>query len=136
VSQNFRMSEIEAAWLRIALPSLRADVERRRHIAATYRDAAPAWDWQRAHTDHSYHLCVARSASRERVRQTLGEAGVGTAVHYPLSVPQQPAYVGYRTAPTPEADRWAESCISLPCFPELTDSEIDQVATALASTCR
>lgn len=136
VSQNFRMSEVESAWLRIGLPSLRADVQRRRHIAATYRDAAPHWEWQHPHPDHAYHLCVARSTDRNMAREALAEAGIGTAVHYPLSVPRQPAYTQYRTAPTPHADRWAESCISLPCFPEMTEAEIDHVASALATACR
>ena len=41
VSQNFRMSEIEAAWLRLALPELDGDVDRAGAIAARYRQAAP-----------------------------------------------------------------------------------------------
>jgi dTDP-3-amino-3,4,6-trideoxy-alpha-D-glucose transaminase len=135
VSQNFRMSEVESAWLRICLPSLRADVERRRHIAATYRSAAPHREWQRSHPDHAYHLCVTRSAERDPTRTTLADADVGTAVQYPLSVPQQPAYTQFRTAPTPQADLWARSCISLPCFPEMTDAEIDHVANVLATAC-
>jgi dTDP-4-amino-4,6-dideoxygalactose transaminase len=32
----------------------------------------------------------------------------------------------------PEAEAWAAECVSLPCFPEMTDLEIAQVATALA----
>jgi len=32
----------------------------------------------------------------------------------------------------PEAEAWAGSCISVPCFPELAEDEVDQVAGALA----
>ena len=64
VSQNFRMSEIEAAWLRLALPALAGDNERRRAIAAHYRAAAPDLPWQAGHPRHVYHLCVLRVRRR------------------------------------------------------------------------
>lgn len=133
ISQNFRMSEIEAAWLRLGLPLLSADNERRRQIAARYRAAAPDAGWQDAHVDHVYHLCVLRSADRARVRDALAEAGVATAIHYPLALTQQPGYWKFRAAPCPQAEAWAAECLSVPCFPELTDQEIEHVAGALAA---
>ena len=132
VSQNFRMSEIEAAWLRLALPTLAADVDARRAIAARYRSAAPHLRWQRDDPRHAYHLCVFRSHDRDRVRGRLAEAGVATAVHYPLALTQQPAYRHLLQTPCPAAEAWAAECISVPCFPELTDDEIACVAHALS----
>jgi dTDP-4-amino-4,6-dideoxygalactose transaminase len=76
------------------------------------------------------HLCVVRTAERDRVRAELGERGVGTAVHYPRSIGQQPAYEWLATH-TPNADAWAAQCVSLPCFPEMTDEEIELVGDAL-----
>ena len=132
VSQNFRMSEIEAAWLRLALPELTADVDRRRRIVDRYRQAAPALCWQSAHPDHAYHLAVFRSADRPQTRAALEAAGVASAVHYPLAITQQPAYRELEHAPSAEAERWAAQCISVPCFPEMTEAEIDHVCSALA----
>jgi dTDP-3-amino-3,4,6-trideoxy-alpha-D-glucose transaminase len=131
VSQNFRMSELEAAWLRLGLESLESGNARRRQIAATYREAAPHLQWQRHDDRHAYHLCVIRAADRDRVRRALAEQGIATAVHYPLALNQQPAYRELFPDACPNAERWAAECITLPCFPELTDGEIDQVATAL-----
>ena len=85
VSQNFRMSELEAAWLRLQLPSLGADNARRAAIARHYRSAAPAPTWQADHPHHVFHLCVARFTDRDAARAQLGSAGVATAVHYPLA---------------------------------------------------
>jgi dTDP-3-amino-3,4,6-trideoxy-alpha-D-glucose transaminase len=132
-SQNFRMSELEAGWLRVALPRLQAGNERRRTIAAAYRAAAPHLDWQLDHPDHVHHLAVFRTPHRDDVRNELGASGVGTAVHYPLALTQQPAY-RHLTPPRPcvEAERWAAECVTVPCFPELTDAEVDHVAGALA----
>jgi dTDP-4-amino-4,6-dideoxygalactose transaminase len=132
ISQNFRMSEIEAAWLRLALPTLHADVDARRAIASRYRAAAPHLCWQRDDPRHAYHLCVFRAHDRDAVRQQLATAGVATAVHYPRALTEQPAYRALFPDACPEAESWAAECASVPCFPEMTDDEIELVAGALA----
>ncbi|HEX2785166.1 MAG TPA: DegT/DnrJ/EryC1/StrS family aminotransferase [Ilumatobacteraceae bacterium] len=132
VSQNFRMSEVEAAWLRLALKDLTTDVERRRRIVGRYRQAAPGLRWQAEHPDHAYHLAVFRSADRNQTRAALEAAGVASAVHYPLAITQQPAYRDLDHALCAESESWAAECISVPCFPEMTEVETDQVCAALA----
>ena len=131
ISQNFRMSELEAAWLRIALPDLAAGNARRAAIVAHYRAAAPGLVWQAAHPAHVYHLAVVRVADREAFRARLGAAGVATAVHYARALTQQPAYAEFVNAACPQAEAWAAECVSVPCFPELTDAEVEHVAAAL-----
>jgi dTDP-4-amino-4,6-dideoxygalactose transaminase len=133
ISQNFRMSEVEAVWLQIGLRHLTAGNERRRAIAARYRDAAPQLAWQRPSAEHVHHLCVLRVGDREAARHSLASDGVATAVHYPLALTQQPAYAAFTRVPCPESEAWAASCVSVPCFPELTDREVDHVARALAA---
>jgi dTDP-4-amino-4,6-dideoxygalactose transaminase len=132
VSQNFRMSEVEAAWLRLALAELAVDVERRRNVVSRYRRAAPALRWQADHTRHAYHLAVFRSSDRAATRAALEASGVASAVHYPLAITQQPAYRRLDHPPCPEAEAWAAECVSVPCFPEMTEAEIDRVCGALA----
>ena len=131
ISQNFRMSELEAAWLRLQLPYLADDNRRRREIARRYRDAAPALRWHADDPHHVVHQCVARVDQRERVRSMLSDRGVATAIHYPLALTQQPAYRHFVRHACPEAEAWAAECISLPCFPELTDDEVHVVVAAL-----
>ncbi len=133
ISQNFRTSELEAAWLRLLLPDLRAGNARRRAVVAAYRAAAPRLTWHADHPDHVYHLAVVRVGERERVRAALAERGVGTGVHYPLAITQQPAYAHLTRASCPEAEAWAATCLSVPCFPELTDDEVATVCDALSS---
>jgi dTDP-4-amino-4,6-dideoxygalactose transaminase len=133
VSQNFRMSELEAAWLRGCLPTLADGNGRRQQIAATYRAAAPHLNWQATDQRHVYHLCVFRAADRAATRARLAELGVATAIHYPLSIPQQPALLQWARHDCPVAAQWAAECISVPCFPELTDDEVASVAAALAA---
>ena len=125
------MSELEASWLRLQVPTLAADNARRRHVAARYRTAAPHLRWHAAHPRHVVHQCVVRTTEREQLRTMLDEQGVATGVHYPLALTQQPAYRHLTTAPCPQAEAWAAECVSLPCFPELTDGEVDEVCAAL-----
>jgi dTDP-3-amino-3,4,6-trideoxy-alpha-D-glucose transaminase len=128
VSGNSRLSELEAAALRVELQRLPAWNARRQAIARTYRDAAPAVRWQAPHERHVYHLCVARVDDRDDFRARMP---FDTAVHYPRALTQQPAYRQYVRDPCPEAESWAAECVSLPCFPEMTDDEIEVVCRAL-----
>ena len=128
VSGNSRLSELEAAALRVELQRLPAWNARRQAIARTYRDAAPALRWQAPHDRHVYHLCVARVDDRDDFRARMP---FDTAVHYPRALTQQPAYRQYVRDPCPEAESWAAECVSLPCFPEMTDDEIEVVCRAL-----
>jgi dTDP-3-amino-3,4,6-trideoxy-alpha-D-glucose transaminase len=125
---NARLSEIEAAALRVGLRQLASGNGRRRLIARRYREAAPQLCWQAPHPRHVYHLCVTRVPNRDAFRERLP---VQSAVHYPRPLTAQPAYQGYARFPCPEAEVWAAECVSLPCFPELTDDEIDVVCGAL-----
>ena len=134
VSQNHRMSEIEAAWLNVVLPDLVSGNERRRKIAEQYRLANAKIRWQKSEANHVYHLAVARISDREAFRQQLVSRGISTGVHYPFALTQQPALQPFVTGACPVAERWASECVSLPCFPELTDDEIDAVCQALAES--
>ena len=67
----------------------------------------------------------------DEARAALAARGVASAIHYPLAITQQPAYLHLGGPPCPRAEAWAASCLSLPCFPELTDDEVALVASAL-----
>jgi dTDP-4-amino-4,6-dideoxygalactose transaminase len=131
VSQNHRMSEIEAAWLNIVLSQLEDGNQRRRDIAARYQLANPSIRWQASHLNHVYHLAVALTPNRNDFRQAMLKHGVATGIHYPLALTQQPALQEFVTNACPVAEKWASECVSLPCFPELTDDEVDDVCAAL-----
>jgi dTDP-4-amino-4,6-dideoxygalactose transaminase len=115
------------------LPGLAAANARRAAIVAHYRAAAPDLTWHAAHPAHVYHLAVVRVPDRAEFQAALAGAGVASAVHYARALTQQPAYARFVTAPCPQAEAWAAECVSVPCFPELSDLEVEQVATALAS---
>lgn len=131
VAMNARMSEIEAAVLRIRLGGLAAGNARRREIAGRYRQASPHLAWQDPHPDHVFHLCVARVPHRAAFRATLG---VPSDVHYPKAVPDYPPYRPFARDACVASQAWARECVSLPCHPFMTETEVDDVAEALART--
>ena len=71
---------------------------------------------------------VARIDDRDAFRERMP---FGTSVQYPRALTQQPAYRQFVRDACPEAESWAAECVSLPCFPEMTDDEIEIVCRAL-----
>lgn len=130
IATNARMSEIEAAGLRVGLARLDEGNRRRREIADRYREAAPGLRWHPSHPRHVHHLCVVRVTDRDAFRTRVG---FETGVHYPRAATRQPAYLGFARFPCPRAEAWAAECVSLPCFPELSDEEVEEVCRALAT---
>jgi dTDP-4-amino-4,6-dideoxygalactose transaminase len=87
---------------------------------------------ERAPAHHIYHQFTVRTPKRDALVAALADAGVGTAVHYPIPVPAQPLFaVADVDRAFPNAARAAAEVLSLPCFPELLDGEVRDVADAV-----
>jgi dTDP-4-amino-4,6-dideoxygalactose transaminase len=136
---NSRLDPLQAAFLSAKLPYLEQWTERRREIAARYDEAlastsvlAPVEAEGRRHV---YHLYVVETVDRERLRAELLSHGVETGVHYPRAVHQQPAYQALGDGrDLGVSERLAEQVVSLPLYPELSDSEVDGVCAAISSS--
>ncbi len=137
VGDNCRLDTMQAAVLRVKLPLLDRWNEQRRRAARRYdeRLAEAGFTPPVRHTDegHVYHLYVVRVAERERVMSALLEQGIRTGIHYPVPIHLQPAYrhLAIPKGTFPRTERAAQTILSLPMFPELTDAQIDRVVTAL-----
>jgi dTDP-4-amino-4,6-dideoxygalactose transaminase len=133
--RNSRLDELQAAVLRVRLPRVAAGNVRRREIIARYAAAATGTRvavLAARGPGHAGHLAVALSEERDEVRSALKHRGVGTDVHYPLSDHRQaPFAAAYRDILLPNTEWAQERIFSLPCFPELTEAEVDQVCEAL-----
>ena len=122
----------------IKLVRLAAWTDARRRIAARYRAllAGVPLDLptEAAEARHVYHLFTVRHPQRDTLAKALTDRGVATAVYYPRSVPDQPMF-GAGERRWPEASRAAREVLSLPCFAELTDDEVEQTAAAVRTAC-
>jgi dTDP-4-amino-4,6-dideoxygalactose transaminase len=139
---NSRLDELQAAILRVKLPGLDTRNRRREEIAAVYGEAlantavAPLRQWRDRR--HVFHLYVVRCPDRDRFRAEMEHRGVETLIHYPIPIHRQHAYRALSNGPVPltNAEELAEEIVSLPLFPEMTDSEVARVAQAAAESAR
>lgn len=137
--RNSRLDEIQAAILRARLPHLDAANQRRRMIVDRYRGAIPAATGRIVSSEgESYvaHLAVLLTAQgeRERIAHGLSARGIATDVHYPVPDHRQALFSdSYATISLPITEATAAQVLTLPCFPELTEEEIDRVCEALSA---
>jgi dTDP-4-amino-4,6-dideoxygalactose transaminase len=144
VGYNARLDEIQAAILRIKLRKLPEWNARRIAIARHYNDRlkdsgviTPEIPEGGRHVFHCYVVRVP-GGKRDDLRKYLSERGIGTGVHYPVPIHLQEAsaFLGYRQGDFPVTERLANEVVSLPMFPELTDTQVDTVAEAVAGFMR
>ena len=131
---NSRLDEMQAAVLRARLPRLRRWTERRRELAARYRDVlsdASVTVPPELDPGHVYHLFVVRSTARAELQAHLASHGIGTLIHYPIPIPRQPAVAATDPAECPVAAQVCGEILSLPLHPALRDEDVDAVAAAL-----
>ena len=135
---NARLDAIQAGILDLKLKRLDTWNQRRRAIAAMY-DAGLS-DVSEITTpltppygEHVYHLYVILTAQRDRLQQRLRELGVATGLHYPIPVHLQEAFAdqGYKRDDLPITERTAETLLSLPMFPHMTDEQVEYVIDAV-----
>jgi len=134
--RNSRLDEVQAAILRVRLPRLDAWNERRRDIVSAYTDAALDTQLCIVHEpalDFVAHLCVGRHPQRDAFRDDLAAGGVDTAIHFATPDHHQPAVtaVGWRAGSLAVTEAVVGEIVSLPCFPELTDAEVDYVCRVI-----
>jgi UDP-4-amino-4,6-dideoxy-N-acetyl-beta-L-altrosamine transaminase len=139
---NFRASDIHCALGLSQLKKLEVNVARRAVLAARYdntlKDLSPVIrPISRVGGDVAWHLYVvhidfdAIGVSRAAVMNALEKAGIGTQVHY-IPVHLQPYYQKlYGARHLSGAEKYYSSCLSLPLFPSMADSDVDRVSTEL-----
>lgn len=140
VGLNSRLSELQAAFLRVKLPHLAAWNERRRTLAARYLSQlqglgdlilpqVPNW------AQPVWHLFVVRTAKRDALQAHLTARGVGTQIHYPTPPHLSGAYrdAGWKRGDFPIAEQLANEVLSLPIGPHHTAEQIDYVCESVRS---
>ncbi|WP_166805978.1 DegT/DnrJ/EryC1/StrS aminotransferase family protein [Cryobacterium sp. TMT1-3] len=132
---NSRLDELQAAFLRTRLPQLDTFNARRRSIVAQYAAAAidgPLHVLPADGEHHAAHLAVVRSSRRKELRTRLAEQGVQTDIHFPVPDHHQPGLCAPAQS-LPATEQASVEIFSIPCFPELSDGEIDRVCAAIGN---
>ncbi len=134
---NSRLDELQAAVLRVKLKHL-VEWNRKRNENARYyyehlKDLPLDLPAVEPGNSHIYHQFVIKTVDRDRLQKFLSEKGIGTAVYYPLPLPLQPCFagLGHKRGDFPDAEQCAETSLALPVYPELTEQQLDFVASQI-----
>jgi dTDP-4-amino-4,6-dideoxygalactose transaminase len=139
---NGRCDALQAAALAVKLPHLDTWREARSRIAKRYCEGLAdvpdlvlpqTADW----AVHAWHLYVIQVPQRDALAKALGEAGIGTGLHYPIPLHRQQAYadLGYGPGDFPVAEAMAERLLSLPLYPGMPDAAVEYVIEQVAKQC-
>ena len=138
---NSQIASIQAAIVGFKLDHLEEWAKRRQHIARRYTSvldeissATPPLEVPGA--KHVFHKYVLTSGTdRDRLRNHLSDAGVGTMVHYASPLHKEPMFTEYMNAESrfPEAERLSREALSLPIYPELDDADVDYICEQLTN---
>ncbi len=135
VGGNFRLDTLQAAGLLVKLPHLDDWSAKRRANAQRYDELLAGIDEVTTPTVRDFNVSIynqycIRVPQRDALQQHLKNAGVGTAIYYPLSLHQQECFatLGYRKGDFPASEAAAAESLALPIYPELTDEQLCHVA--------
>src|SRR5689334_12339372 len=134
---NYRLEGIQGAVLRVKLPHLDAWTKARQSHAVRYNQLLEGTGVQTPQAmdygEHVYHVYAIRTTQREALQKSLQEQGVQSGIHYPTPIHLLPCYseLGHRAGDFPHAEQAANEVLSLPMYPELTESQIQTVAEAV-----
>ncbi|GMQ30555.1 DegT/DnrJ/EryC1/StrS family aminotransferase [Algoriphagus confluentis] len=130
VGRNSRMDTLQAAFLNVMLEDFEKNQEKRKAIAKRYLEAFSGIpeltlpDGILAE-DHNAHLFVIQTERRDKLKFYLAEKGIGTAIHYPMILPDMKPFS--QTGDFKDSRRLAHRGLSLPLNPFLTSAETEEI---------
>jgi dTDP-4-amino-4,6-dideoxygalactose transaminase len=138
VGFNSRLDALQAAILSAKLPHLAAWSAKRRENASYYNAAfAELHDVGTPYVEPAnesiFNQYTIRVERRDELQAFLKQRGIGSAIYYPLPLHLQPcfSYLGYKEGQCPEAEKAAKQVLSLPIYPELNRSQLNEVIDAV-----
>jgi dTDP-4-amino-4,6-dideoxygalactose transaminase len=140
---NSRLDEIQAAVLRLKLPHLDLDNQRRREIVSYYLENIKHPDIvlpsiqhpASVNLEHVWHLFVIRYPQRERLQQYLTDHGVQTLIHYPIPPHKQKAYKEWNGFSFPVTEQIHREVLSLPISPVMPEGQVIKVVEVINNMC-
>lgn len=135
VGVNSRLDTLQAAILLPKLAVFDEELAQRQEVAARYSrllnaagiDTTP---FVESNNVSAWAQYTVRVLARDQVQKALSEAGIPTAVHYPIPLNKQPAVADANVA-LPVGDEVAAQVMSLPMSPNLAEGDQKKVVSAL-----
>ena len=132
---NSRLDELQAAILAVKLPHLDRSNERRRYLARRYHAGLQGLPLDLPESlenpYHVYHLYVIAVDDRAELMARLKAEDILTGIHYPIPNHLHPANKRFAHDSLWRTERLARRVLSLPIYPELSDSDVDRVIAVI-----
>ncbi len=136
---NSRLDEMQAAFLHVKLKKLGEWTRRRRELAQIYFERLN--DLPNLHlpfiktgNEHVFHLFVIRCKKRDELKNSLAKRGIETIIHYPYLLHQQQIFRSAAQNLLPVAETIVNEILSLPLYPQMENSEVEEVCEAIAAS--
>jgi dTDP-4-amino-4,6-dideoxygalactose transaminase len=138
VGYAHRLDTLQAAILKVKLLLLDEGNASRRRLEGRYSQKLRGIGDLRLPPDTPHqisvvHHYVVRTHHRDALLAHLKEQGVEAGIHYPIPLHLQPAYafLGHKRGDFPVGEAYADECLSLPIYPELTGEQLERVVEAV-----
>ena len=137
IGHNSRLHSMQAAVLKVKLKYLDEWNAKRSHFAKRYQellaDTSLVLPKVAPDAESVWHLFVVQHEQRDALMQALKEQDIYCGIHYPRPIHKQAPYAHVRTVPdnAPITSDIADKLLSLPMHPELTEEQVQKVATAI-----
>lgn len=135
IGYNMRLDECQAGFLSVKLKYLKEWTEQRQEIARWYNQVLKDMGdlilpSVAEYATHVYHVYLIRTKHRDALQKYLGDNGIGTLIHYPIPIHLQKAYhhLGFKKGDFAIAEEIANTCLSLPVWPGMKQSEVNYIA--------
>jgi dTDP-4-amino-4,6-dideoxygalactose transaminase len=139
IGRNSRLDELQAAILLVKLKHLEQWNEKRRHLASLYRkklvDLNLILPTEASWAKSVWHLYVIRTKKQTALIRHLEKNNIQTQIHYPIPVHCQVIY-NNQASSLPTTERLAREIISLPLYPELSQSGLVSITKIIKAWMR
>ncbi|CAB1275427.1 DegT/DnrJ/EryC1/StrS family aminotransferase [Candidatus Nitrosacidococcus tergens] len=130
---NSRLDELQAVILRVKLKYIDQFNKARNQIAQQYTETLTNLPYcippyKETGNTHVYHQYTLLSPYRDEIMKALTVQHITSAIYYPIPLHQQVVFQQiYQDVHFPVSEKVAKQCLSLPIFPEMSESQIEQV---------
>ncbi len=129
IGYNSRLDELQAVILRAKLKRIDDYNANRRRVDQAYKSMLTDTDVQTPVEDgvgyHVYHQYTCLHPQRDRIMQTLRDAGIACAIYYPIPLHRQEVFAEFcKDTTLPVTESVVQNCFSLPVYPELSEDKI------------
>jgi len=127
---NWRMSNIVASLGISQLNKISNNIKRKREIAERYDYAFDGFVSHKKGIFETYQLYTRNfGGERESIRKHLNKKGIGNKVYFePIHLTPFYRRLGYGKVNLPITEKISKQALTLPCYPDLTNKEVDIIA--------